>query len=342
MENNKDLYVNFKEMLNDTRRINEILNCIDPENLEVENIISSYEKNNNRFGVILIAKENETEKLQKIIIDAINGEPNSNQVKEVTYDQGADCDKRIILYTLVNSNCTKNEYRHEQEMMTGFAKVNNDCGFETFVIEVSLDSHKTYKFNVEISPVEKKWTSLNKLPTKLEFEKAIFKVFYNQTDQWGGDENDHMDDIDDWFSGTSWYLDVDGISFMYPVWDVNGLFAQAVSITEKGADDLRTIKDNNQRYLRTMFVNREATFQTGASGNVTMLIKLWDKPLSYFTKASPGDKEKIAEYLREVAHRINEYWNYRHYLDGSENDLVIKHLAIPEGAFNELEKEISA
>ena len=45
------------------------------------------------------------------------------------------------------------------------------------------------------------------------------------------------------------------------------------------------------------------------SGKVTMLIKLWDKPLSFFTNATPVNKEKIAEYLREVAHRIDEYWN---------------------------------
>ena len=96
----KSFNVNFKEMLNDTAEINNILNRIDLEHLQVEKILSSYEKDNNRFGVIFMAKDNKTEKLQKIIIDAIDGEPNSTQVKELTYDQGADCDKRIILYTL--------------------------------------------------------------------------------------------------------------------------------------------------------------------------------------------------------------------------------------------------
>ena len=95
-------------------------------------------------------------------------------------------------------------------MAEGFAKVNNDCGFDTFVIEVSLGSDKTYKYDLEIYPDEKKWTSLKKLPTKQEFEKAVFRVFYNQTDQLGGYENDYMNDIDDWFSGTCWYLDMYG------------------------------------------------------------------------------------------------------------------------------------
>ena len=105
---------------------------------------------------------------------------------------------------------------------------------------------------------------------------------------------------------------------------------------------LRSIRENNQIYLKKMFVNREATFEINFSGRVTMSIKLWDKPLSFFSNATYGDKEKIVAKLREVAHRIDEYWNYRHYLDGSWNDDVEEYLALPEDAFSELEKEISA
>jgi hypothetical protein len=342
MENEKDLYVDFKEMLNDTTRINEILNCIDPGNLQVENIISSYEENNNRFGTIFMAMDNKLEESQKIIIDAINGEPNSNQVKELTYDQGADCDKRIILYTLVNPNYTKNEFWYEKEMMEGLAKVNNDISFETFLVYVSLKSDKTYKYSAEIYPDGKRLTSLKKLPTKHEFEKAVFRVFYNQIDELNGYDCDYNSDMDHWFSGTCRYLDMYGIDFMFPLWNENGLFVLAESITHEGADDLKSIRENDKKYLRKMFVNRETTFEINFSGKVTMLIKLWDKPLSIFSEANYGDKKKIVDKLREVACHIDEYWGYRHYLDGSENDLVAEHLAIPEDAFNELEKEISA
>jgi hypothetical protein len=236
----------------------------------------------------------------------------------------------------------KNEYRHEQEMAMSFAKVNNDCGFETFLVYVSLTSDKTCKYDADIYPAHIKSTSLRRLPTKLEFEKAIFRVFYNQTDQWGGAENDHMGNVDEWFTGTCWCLDMHDISFKFPVWDENGLFVQADSITHKGADDLQSIKLSNQKYLQKMFVNREAMFVSGDSGKITMLIKLWDMPLSFFAKATPADKEKIAEYLREVSHRIDAYWNNSHYLDGSEGDYVEEDLAIPEDVFNELEKEITA
>ena len=47
--------------------------------------------------------------------------------------------------------------------------------------------------NAEIYPDEKKWTSLKKLPTKQEFEKAVFKVVYDQTDPWDDVDYDHYE-----------------------------------------------------------------------------------------------------------------------------------------------------
>ena len=86
------------------------MHLINLEYTQIQKIVSSYEKDNNRFGVIFMAKNIKTENLQKIIIDAIDGEPNSTQVKEMTYDHGADCDKRIILYSLTKPYYSENEF----------------------------------------------------------------------------------------------------------------------------------------------------------------------------------------------------------------------------------------
>ena len=343
MKQENNFNVDFKDMLSDKQELNKIFNHIGQDQYEIGEILSTYEKDDNRQGAIIMVQDNKIDELQKIIIDAIYGEPNSTQVKDVTYDQGAECDKRIILYTLENPGYTKNEYRHEHEMAEGFVKINNDCGCDTFVVEVSLDSDKTYKYNIEMFPDGKKWTSFKKLPAKLEFEKAVFKVFYNQTDWYEGYEHvEHMEDIAGWFDGTYWCLDIHGIEYIYPVWTEEGMFAQAVSISDEGKTKLKSIKENNLKNLEKMFVNREITFEKGLAENITMSIKLWDKPFSFFTKASPEDKEKTAEFLRKFDHQISEYWDHRHYLKGPENKVVKEHLAIPKDAFNELEQEISA
>ena len=343
MENKKSFGVNFKGMLSDAAEINNMFCRLGFLHLQVEKILSNYEKDINRNGVVLLVNDKLLKKSKKIIIDAIDGEPNSNQVKELTYDEGSDCDKRFILYTKENQGYVKNEYRYEQEMVKSFAKVNNDCGFDTYLVKVSLGPVKTYQYDFSVCPEYKKRTSITTLPTKQEFEKAVFKVFYNQTDQFLGYEHDYMYNIDDWFSGTHWYVDHYHILFKYPIWDENGLFVQADSVTHGGADELNIVKENKQKYLDKMFVNREISFETVDSGKIRMLIKLWDMPLSFFTNASTVNKEKIAEYLRFLSSgHLDEYWSMRHYLDGSQNEIVETEMAISEDTFNELENEISA
>jgi len=332
----------FKELLNEPSYLGLILKFINTNGPMIPIKIIATSDSNNHYGVIFTARETKTAKMQKIIISAFNGEPNLEQIRRVTYDVGLFCDKRIIFYTKDFPNCLKNEYRHEHEMVKGFAKVNNDCGFETFVIEVSLVSDVGYKFAYEVKPNEYNCTSLKNLPSKYDFERAIFKVFYNQTDWYEGYEHvEHMEDIGGWFDGTYWCLDTDGIEYIYPVWNEEGLFAQAVSVTEEGAYSLESIKENNLKNLGEMFINREITFEKDFSENVTMSIKLWDKPFSYFIESSIEDKEKIAEFLREFDSKISEYWDHQHYLKGPENSTVKEHLSVPEDAFNELEQEIS-
>ena len=342
MTNTKRNNVNFKEMLSDTAEVTNILNCLGLDYLQVQEILSSYQKYNNRFGVIFMVKDNKKEKLQKIIIDAIDGEPNTNQVKELTYDQGADCDKRIVLYTLENPNCKKNEYSHETEIAVGFVTVNNDCGFETFIVDVSLDSEKNLKYAAQIFPDGKRRTSIEKLPTKQECEKAVFKVYYSYTDEVGSDDSCwhecYCDEgLEGWFKGDCGCLDMMSIKFKYPVWNEKGLFAQEDSNPQQAAKELHLYEENNKIYCKNEFLNREVTFETADSGKTSTFIKLWDKPLSFFTNASPANKEVIVEYLRNYDREFYEIWCERRNLDVSNCE---KYFSIPENAFDELEMEI--
>jgi hypothetical protein len=338
MKKENKFNVNFKEVLCDGQQINKILNHIDQDQFETEETLSTYEKNGNRRGIIFTAKEAETGEMQKIIMDAIDGEPSLNQIRDLTYNIGADCNKRIILYTLKNTGKHKNKYRHEKEMVRKFARNNNVCRVETLIINVSLSSDNTCKYKIEECIDINDWTTFKRLPSKLEFDKAVFKVFYIQTDWFEGYEHvEHMDDFEGWFSGTYWCLDLPGISCRYPVWEEDGLFAQAVSISTQGKQQLQSIKKNKN--LKEMFINRETFFEKDLQGDFTLSIKLWDRPLSYFTKSSSEDKKRIAEFLRTLDGLISEFWQL---CPGKEGDCsyIKKYLAIPEDAFKVLEEKI--
>ena len=338
MKKENNLNIDFKKLLQNPLFLSETLNGIDRELLLPKKILSSYEKNGNRHGVIFTARETDTGKMQRIIIDAIYGDPNSTQVKDVTYDQGAECDKRIILYTLENPSYTKNEFWYENEMMAGFAKVNNDCGYDTFVVEVSLEADKTYRYLAEVFPDGKRSKFHKELPTKFEFEYAEFHMYYNYTIDW---YYDYVERPDDWFSAT-WCIEEKSIEFQYPVWNEEGLFVKGMPRSGKGYTKLEWLLDNRLDLIKKFFTGHEIIFQESVSGKRFLSIKLWDKPFSIFSKVSVKEKEKIVESIRRYDGVISEFWQEIFGKDVSENK-IFKYLdCIPEFPFMDLEKEISA
>ena len=107
MEQRKSSAINFSTILSDGLNINQILKSIEIGHYEFEEMIKTYEKDKDRHGVIFFAKDTKTKKSLKIIIDSIYGEANSTQIKDITYNSGADCDKRIILHTLNHPDLKK-------------------------------------------------------------------------------------------------------------------------------------------------------------------------------------------------------------------------------------------
>jgi len=337
MEQENNFDVNFKKLLSDDKEINKILDRIDGECLMVEDILSTYEKNSNRYGVILTATSLETGKLQKIIIDAIYGEPNSTQVKELTYGDGSDFGKRIIFYTLGHPDHKEREYEYDGQMAEGFAKINNDCGLDIYIFKISLVSDKTYKSNAVVTPDDKRRTLHKILPTLQEFEQAEFGVIYNYSSDW---KNPHyIEHPENWYDNY-WHEIYHDISFRYPIWNEGGLFMLGVSKSEIGDVTLKWLMDSKIEVLKKFFSNREINIDTLPSGRSIMEIKFWDKPFSCFTRSTVEEKEMIAEAIRGYDSVTFEFLDN---LFGRRmtDEEVLKDLGpILEDAFKELEKEI--
>jgi hypothetical protein len=342
MEKQNKFDVNFKKLLSDDKEINKILDRIDGEYLVVDVFLSTYEKNGNRHGVILTATNLETGQPQKIIIDAIYGEPNSTQVKELTYGNGADCDKRIILYTLGHPDHKEREYEYDGEMAEGFATINNDCGLDTYIFKIPNciigADPVPLKFNAEVFADGKRRTLYKKLPSLQEFEQAEFRVIYHYTIDW---DYEYIERLDDWYNGT-WRLVINDIDFKYPVWNEDGLFMHGVSKSDIGVVNLQWFKVNRIGLIGTFFDNREIVTEKQASGNSIISIKLWDKPFSYFTNASIEEKVRIAESIRGYDGVIFEFWQEVFDRKNSDDEIIKLLGCIPEKAFADLDQEISA
>jgi hypothetical protein len=339
MEKQNNLNINFKELLSDKPELNKIFKHIGQEQYEIGEILSTYEINDNRQGAIIMVQNNKIDDLQKIVIDATYGEPNLTQVKDVTYEQGAECDIRIILYF---SNGfwkgKKQEYIYEQEMTEGFIKINNDCGCDTYLINASWSfgelEKPTYFYQTKIEPGNNRLTCLKRLPSKLEFEQAVFGIFYNCSSEWRNPH--HIEHPENWFDNY-WHLIFHDISFRYPIWNENGLFMHGVSKSEIGDVTLKWLMDSKIEVLKKFFDNREININTLPSGRNIMEIKLWDKPISYFAKTSIKNKERIAEAIRGYDSVTFEFLDNIFGRNMSDEE-VLKNLGpIPEDAFKNLE-----
>jgi len=120
------------------------------------------------------------------------------------------------------------------------------------------------------------------------------------------------------------------------------LFMHGVSKSEIGDVTLKWLMDSKIELLKKFFDNREINIDTLPSGRSVLGINLWDKPFAYFTTASIEEKEMIAEAIREYDSVTFEFLDNLFERQMTDEE-VLKDLGpIPEDAFNELEKEISA
>lgn len=99
--------------------------------------------------------------------------------------------------------------------------------------------------------------------------------------------------------------------------------------------------DSKIELLKKFFNNREILINNLPSGRNVMEIKLWDKPFSYFAKASFKNKERIAEVIRGYDSVTFDFLDNLFERQMSDKE-VLKDLGyFPEDAFKDLDKEIS-
>jgi len=328
----KDCKINWQEYLSSENNINHLFTSIGIDEYEFVDIRTPHIINDHRYGIIVIVKEKEAGNLQEFVIDAISGEPSWAQLMDCTFNFGGDCEKRIILYAL-NHPDMKKGYLYEAEMATGFAHINNDCKVQTYIVRVSVDrdnqDDKSIIYGVEVKPDGAKRTNHTKLPTKHEFEQAEFGIYYNYTIDW---DYGYINRPEDWISNY-WHLEIAEIEFKYPVWNQDGLFTLAESVSELGVILIKWLFDTKMELFKKFFYNSDIRLQIKSPTSHVISIKLWDRPLSDFTKATTEDKERLAQMIRKQDSFLFEFWQEILDKGKSDNEIIDYFGSLPENAF---------
>jgi hypothetical protein len=140
--------------------------------------IQRYARADGRKGIVLTVKEAGQSDLTRIAIDVKYGQPNTDQLVEVLYIAGADCDIRIILHTGIVEGLDLDEDNPSADLylLQYMVRDYNEYSLNLYLVRVSFPEFEgcSPDFDVEAQPQEPPKHTLNDLPTERTFRESEF------------------------------------------------------------------------------------------------------------------------------------------------------------------------
>ena len=184
MKSFKDYYGNdWRNVMATKSNINEMLEKIKLGRHDVKSVDDIKLINENRVVVIASTTRRGDENIYKMAIDIISGKPTWDQMMDMTFNIGADADKKIVLYDNSGYQIFADDVSLEEEVAFSFAQIVNHYLNKTILATVTLpeeqdDDAIQYSIiseNEEFGNVIEKYDGREpSLPSKERFEYVNF------------------------------------------------------------------------------------------------------------------------------------------------------------------------
>ena len=287
-------------------KINSLFESININDVRLGHVQSTYLIDNNRYVVIAIV-ENINRDLSKVIIDMIIGEPTWSQLMDITFNLGSDCGKKIILY-----KGEEVDFGGDPPNSIGsaeaFAYINNQCGVDTYLInvneELGKNDQQTLVYDIKLKPSDDKNTTYKKHPIKQDFQKSEL-WFYQCNCLCERFPYPLEIDADGYLNGP-WAYHYEGL-VIFPEWDDKGLYMCVNAKTETGKETLKWLVENKEKEIRENYKDREVQVHRKSDVLCGLSVRVHREPFINFVYAS-GDKK--CEYAGELNTEQFELWGY--------------------------------
>ena len=261
--------------------------------------------NDDRFSILFNTIKDGHGNKGHHIIDVISGEPTWQQMMDITFGAGAECDSRIIIYDNASQSYDKVSNR---ETAVKFASINNECGVDTYIVNAALgenrDRNKTdVAFDIEASPEVGHRIDCNELPSKEEFEQAEFWLYF---DEYGDPAQEMIYDPDWWFGGPMTYF-IDGIIGLTPSWRNDGFYVQVTADNFSEHQILVKLIDNKRHKIEQHFDKYELKIKRKPDTPIEITVKYDDIPFKEFTLMSIEKKCEYIEKYRNLQEEFSEF-----------------------------------
>ena len=239
------------------------------------------------------------------IIDVIFSEPTWQQMMDVTFGVGAECDSRMVIYDNASQSYDKVSNR---ETAVKFASINNDCGVDTYIINTSIAENCgknkiELKYEIEASPSCGYQTKYRKLPSIEEFEQAEFWLYYDETYDY---TQEMLYDPDWWMGGPTTYL-VEELIGLSPSWSNDGFYVQVTADNYLGHQMLVKLIDNKRHKIEQHFDKYELKIKRKPDTPIEITVKYDDIPFKEFTLMSIENKCEYIEKYRNLQEEFSEF-----------------------------------
>ena len=148
--------------------------------------IQEYKRGYDRQGLIMKMIEKETKDPINAIIDVINGQPSVEQVHDTVYDVGANCNKRVIVYT---DSANYSDHKHmwsNIDVIDNLLNEMNRYQVELYLVNALDISEDEGLFNYEVinEPNKNSAIDKNNMLSEIEFlQEEFWQLHYYPLDQ---------------------------------------------------------------------------------------------------------------------------------------------------------------
>jgi len=273
------------------------------QNHEITNVesihdIREYYVDCDRKGLIMDIKEKNANDACRIIIDVKHGQPSVEQAYDAIYTMGAECNKRVMIYT-DRTNYGDREYiGADLEAVKNLLFEINSNAIEMYLVKASaITVDEFYIYELIEGPDNKSYNFEVALPSQIEFlEEEFWQLFYIPLDGilgngWIPFENGFLKR-----NGIGVHEGLGGVDVMLK-WTETGLAFHIID-DEHTKGELKRIWNDKSHILKRLFSGCKMKFIEQADNRTELVVQIWDLPINYLIGADRREKEFCAKFMK--------------------------------------------
>ena len=294
---------NWREHFTQKSTIENLMDQIGISEQKYTGIETTSRINDDRFYVIFNTVKDGHGNKGRHIIDVILEEPTWQQMMDVTFGAGCECDTRIVIYDNASQSYDKVSNR---KTAVKFASINNDCGVDTYILNTTVAKRTendgiSLLYEIESSPEYVYETTYHKLPKREEFEQAEFWLYFDETYDY---TQERLYNPDWWIGGPTTYF-VEGVIGLTPSWSNDGFSVQATADNFTEHQMLVKLIDSKRHKIEQHFEKYELKIIREPDTPIEITVKFDERPFKDFIFMTIEEKCKYIEKYRNLKDEFN-------------------------------------